>query len=292
MQRTIEGARIAAGGGTARSGRSRSRPRRSARRERLVVDPRPAAGGGVAGAAGARSRRSTRLTGELVVFDRESGVELVDAVAASCAVPGVWPPATVAGRRYIDGGARSGTNADLAAGAERVLIVHADAARRAARCCGGDLDAEIACARARRARSSSTPTRSRSPRSAPTRSRRRRGPRPRRRSRAGAGSPAPSRRSGSGRPAGSARCATVAGRVARSPRGPPQRSASIAAREPRRRPRGSRSGRHARVGEPHRARAAVDHEVVAADDRQARARRRPRRPRAGSIPSGSVTHRK
>ena len=43
-------------------------------------------------------------TGELVVFDRGSGVQLVDAVAASCAVPGVWPPVTIGDRRYIDGG--------------------------------------------------------------------------------------------------------------------------------------------------------------------------------------------
>ncbi|MET3804701.1 NTE family protein [Nakamurella sp. UYEF19] len=62
-------------------------------------------------------------TGELVVFTRESGVDLVDAVTASCAVPGVWPPATINGRRYIDGGTRSGTNADLALGADRVLII-------------------------------------------------------------------------------------------------------------------------------------------------------------------------
>jgi NTE family protein len=62
-------------------------------------------------------------TGEFVTFDRDSGVELVDAVAASCAVPGVWPPVTINGRRYMDGGVRSTTNADLAEGYERVLIV-------------------------------------------------------------------------------------------------------------------------------------------------------------------------
>jgi len=62
-------------------------------------------------------------TGELKVFDRESGVELVDAVAASCAVPMVLPPITVAGRRYIDGGSRSVTNADLAAGCDRVVVL-------------------------------------------------------------------------------------------------------------------------------------------------------------------------
>jgi NTE family protein len=63
------------------------------------------------------------VTGETVVFTRESGVALVDAVAASCAVPGVWPPVAIAGRRYVDGGVRSSTNADFAAGAERVLVV-------------------------------------------------------------------------------------------------------------------------------------------------------------------------
>ncbi|MFH8337604.1 patatin-like phospholipase family protein [Streptomyces sp. AM6-12] len=62
-------------------------------------------------------------TGGTRVFDRDSGVPLVDAVAASCAVPGVWPPVTIAGRRYIDGGIRSVANADLASGATRVLVL-------------------------------------------------------------------------------------------------------------------------------------------------------------------------
>jgi NTE family protein len=47
----------------------------------------------------------------------------VRAVAASCAVPGVFPPVTVDGRRYIDGGVRSGTNADLAAGASAAVVL-------------------------------------------------------------------------------------------------------------------------------------------------------------------------
>lgn len=63
------------------------------------------------------------LTGETAVFDRESGVDLVDAVAASCAVPGVWPPVTIGDVRYVDGGVRSLNNADLAAGYDRVLVV-------------------------------------------------------------------------------------------------------------------------------------------------------------------------
>ena len=62
-------------------------------------------------------------TGEPTVFTKDSGVDLVDAVAASCAVPGVWPPVTINGHRYIDGGVRSGTNADLAAGCDRVLVI-------------------------------------------------------------------------------------------------------------------------------------------------------------------------
>jgi NTE family protein len=48
---------------------------------------------------------------------------LVDAVAASCAVPIVWPPVTIKGRRYIDGGMRSATNADLARGCQRVIVL-------------------------------------------------------------------------------------------------------------------------------------------------------------------------
>lgn len=62
-------------------------------------------------------------TGEFVVWRAESGVDLDRAVASSCSVPGVFPPITIDGRRYIDGGMRSSTNADLAKGHERVLIV-------------------------------------------------------------------------------------------------------------------------------------------------------------------------
>ncbi|MGC4835758.1 patatin-like phospholipase family protein [Micromonospora vinacea] len=62
-------------------------------------------------------------SGEFVVFDSDSGVSLVDAVGASCAVPGVWPPVTIGGRRFVDGGMRSSVNADLAADARRVLVL-------------------------------------------------------------------------------------------------------------------------------------------------------------------------
>jgi len=62
-------------------------------------------------------------SGEFVVFDRDSGVPLIDAIGASCAVPGVWPPVTIDGRRYIDGGVRSAANVDLAQGYDRVVVV-------------------------------------------------------------------------------------------------------------------------------------------------------------------------
>ncbi|MEV6243400.1 patatin-like phospholipase family protein [Lentzea sp. NPDC051838] len=61
--------------------------------------------------------------GRFVVFDRDSGVPLVRAVASSCAVPLVWPPVTIDGHRYMDGGMRSVANVDLAAGYSRVVVV-------------------------------------------------------------------------------------------------------------------------------------------------------------------------
>jgi NTE family protein len=62
-------------------------------------------------------------TGEFRTFDRDSGVPLVQAVAASCAVPGVYPPVTIEGRRYVDGGMRSAANADLAEGHDRLVVL-------------------------------------------------------------------------------------------------------------------------------------------------------------------------
>lgn len=62
-------------------------------------------------------------TGEFVVFDSAGEAGLVDAVGASCAVPGIWPPVTIGTRRFMDGGVRSVANADLAASYQRVVIV-------------------------------------------------------------------------------------------------------------------------------------------------------------------------
>ncbi len=62
-------------------------------------------------------------SGEFVAFDKSSGVDLLHAVAASCAVPLVWPAVTIEGRHYVDGGMRSTANVDLAAGADTVVVI-------------------------------------------------------------------------------------------------------------------------------------------------------------------------
>ncbi len=61
--------------------------------------------------------------GAFKLWTAESGVGLARAVASSCSVPGIYPPVTIDGRRYIDGGMRSGTNADMARGFEIVAII-------------------------------------------------------------------------------------------------------------------------------------------------------------------------
>ncbi|ORB74597.1 patatin-like phospholipase family protein [Mycobacterium scrofulaceum] len=67
-------------------------------------------------------------TGELVAFDRDSRVDLVDAVAASCAVPGAWPPVAIAGRRYMDGGVASLVNLGVAADCDAAVVLVPSAA--------------------------------------------------------------------------------------------------------------------------------------------------------------------
>jgi len=62
-------------------------------------------------------------TGAFTVWDQAAGVPLARAVASSCAVPGVYPPVTINGARYTDGGARSPLNTDLAQGHDAVLVV-------------------------------------------------------------------------------------------------------------------------------------------------------------------------
>ena len=62
-------------------------------------------------------------SGRPAYFDSASRVPLDRAVAASCAVPGVFPPVAIHGRPTIDGGLRSPANADLARGFGRVLVI-------------------------------------------------------------------------------------------------------------------------------------------------------------------------
>jgi NTE family protein len=62
-------------------------------------------------------------TGAFVAWDGSAGESLQGAIGSSCAVPGLFPPITVNGRRYVDGGMRSVANADLAVGHDAVLIV-------------------------------------------------------------------------------------------------------------------------------------------------------------------------
>jgi NTE family protein len=62
-------------------------------------------------------------TGELAAFDRHSGVDLVDAVIASTALPGLVPTHSINGSRYIDGGVRSKEHADLASGYANVVVL-------------------------------------------------------------------------------------------------------------------------------------------------------------------------
>jgi NTE family protein len=62
-------------------------------------------------------------TGELAAFDRDSGVDLVDAVTASTALPGTTPTHSINGTHYINGGVRSGENADLASGYANVVVL-------------------------------------------------------------------------------------------------------------------------------------------------------------------------
>lgn len=74
-------------------------------------------------------------SGRLTAFDSSSGVPLSVAVAASCAVPLLFPPVRIDGRAYMDGGIPSPTNVELASGAQRLVVVApiVQAMRRSAR---------------------------------------------------------------------------------------------------------------------------------------------------------------
>src|SRR5579872_588518 len=61
--------------------------------------------------------------GAFAVWNKDSGVSLGQAVASSCSVPGIFPPVSIRGHRYMDGGMRSATNADMAKGYDVVFVL-------------------------------------------------------------------------------------------------------------------------------------------------------------------------
>jgi NTE family protein len=61
--------------------------------------------------------------GSIRVWNESSGVALAEAVASSCALPGVFAPVAIDGHSYMDGGVRSATNADLARGCKTAVIL-------------------------------------------------------------------------------------------------------------------------------------------------------------------------
>lgn len=63
-------------------------------------------------------------TGERCIVDADDRIPLARAVAASSAVPGLFPPQPIADRKCMDGGVSgSGTHTDIVAGARRALVV-------------------------------------------------------------------------------------------------------------------------------------------------------------------------
>jgi NTE family protein len=61
--------------------------------------------------------------GGFQIWDESSGVEFLPGVASSCSVPGILPPVNLKGGRYMDGGVRTPTNADMALGHELVVVI-------------------------------------------------------------------------------------------------------------------------------------------------------------------------
>ncbi|WP_375336303.1 MULTISPECIES: patatin-like phospholipase family protein [Streptomyces] len=63
------------------------------------------------------------LTGEPTAFDADSGVDLLHAMSATCALPPLFPPISIGAGRWMDGGVRSTTNADLVDDCARVVVL-------------------------------------------------------------------------------------------------------------------------------------------------------------------------
>lgn len=72
---------------------------------------------------GLRTTACDAYTGERLVFSSQSKVPLLLALSASSSVPGLMSPVRIGNRRCVDGGMGSGVNADIAAGAEKALVI-------------------------------------------------------------------------------------------------------------------------------------------------------------------------
>ncbi len=62
-------------------------------------------------------------SGEFRTWSKEDGVGLIEAVASSCAVAGIWPCVPIKGHMYYDGGFRNAANASLAMGYDNVWVL-------------------------------------------------------------------------------------------------------------------------------------------------------------------------
>ena len=86
-------------------------------------------------------------SGRLTVFGRDGAprARVGEAVAASCAIPGYFAPVSVAGARYVDGGAHSLTNvAEVARLGLDLVVVSAPMSRAGRRRLTGTLVREVA----------------------------------------------------------------------------------------------------------------------------------------------------
>jgi NTE family protein len=78
-------------------------------------------------------------SGRRTVFGRDDAppAQLRDAVAASCAIPAFYHPVRIAGRRYVDGGICSLSNADLLCGRDLDAVIVLNPMSAAAEAAGG-----------------------------------------------------------------------------------------------------------------------------------------------------------
>src|SRR5450755_3323498 len=99
---------------------------------------------GTAWPAGFRCTAIDTDTGDLVVWDKDSGVPLLHAVAASCAVPVLFPTVSIKGRRYMDGGLLSHLNAAAAPPTDVLVVLSCHALGAKGTGGGGSLSASVA----------------------------------------------------------------------------------------------------------------------------------------------------